>query len=165
MGIFLLLGSNQGDRQAILFEAGRMINERIGHLVRSSSVYATKAWGITQQPDFLNQVIQVSTTLSPGEVLMATQEIERMLGRKKAEKWGPRVIDIDLLYYNEQVIDTEGLTVPHPQIQNRRFTLAPLAEIAPQLIHPLTGKTQHQLLQECPDPLGVTKVPAAANQA
>lgn len=165
MGIFLLLGSNQGDRQAILSEAGRMINERIGHLVRTSSIYATKAWGITQQPDFLNQVVEVATTLSPKEVLSATQEIELLLGRQKAEKWGPRIIDIDLLYYNEQVINAGGLTVPHPQIQNRRFTLAPLAEMAPQFVHPVTGKTQQQLLQECPDPLSVTKVPTASNQA
>lgn len=142
-----------------------MVNERIGHLVRTSSVYTTKAWGITRQPDFLNQVVEVATTLSPEQVLLATQEIELLLGRQKTEKWGPRIIDIDLLYYNEQVINTDGLTVPHPQIQNRRFTLAPLAEIAPQFTHPVIGKTQLQLLQECPDPLGVTKVQAAANQA
>ncbi|MEQ9375821.1 MAG: 2-amino-4-hydroxy-6-hydroxymethyldihydropteridine diphosphokinase [Imperialibacter sp.] len=158
MGIFLLLGSNQGDRLATLLEAGRMINERIGQMVRSSSIYATQAWGQTDQADFLNQVIEIESGVRAEEVLNQALEIEKHLGRKRIEKWGPRVIDIDILYVNDDVINTNTLVVPHPQIPFRRFTLAPLAEIAPDFIHPTLGKNQTQLLSECPDTLEVTKL-------
>ncbi|WOK04965.1 2-amino-4-hydroxy-6-hydroxymethyldihydropteridine diphosphokinase [Imperialibacter roseus] len=158
MGIFLLLGSNQGDRLATLLEAGRMINERIGQMVRSSSIYATQAWGQTEQADFLNQVIEIESSLRAEEVLHQALEIEKHLGRQRIEKWGPRVIDIDILYVGNEVIKTDNLVVPHPQIPFRRFTLAPLTEIAPEFIHPTLGKNQAQLLSECADPLEVTKL-------
>jgi 2-amino-4-hydroxy-6-hydroxymethyldihydropteridine diphosphokinase len=158
MGIFLLLGSNQGDRLATLLEAGRMINERIGQMVRSSSIYTTQAWGQTDQADFLNQVIEIESGLTAEDVLNHALKIEKHLGRKRIEKWGPRVIDIDILYVNDDVIKTNTLVVPHPQIPFRRFTLAPLAEIAPEFVHPALGKNQAQLLGECADTLEVTKL-------
>ncbi|WP_339815255.1 2-amino-4-hydroxy-6-hydroxymethyldihydropteridine diphosphokinase [uncultured Imperialibacter sp.] len=158
MGIFLLLGSNQGDRLATLSEAGRMINERIGQMVRSSSIYATQAWGQTEQADFLNQVIEIESGLRAEEVLHQALEIEKHLGRQRIEKWGPRVIDIDILYVGNEVIKTDNLVVPHPQIPFRRFTLVPLAEIAPNFFHPTLGKNQMQLLNECSDALEVRKL-------
>ncbi len=158
MGAFLLLGSNQGDRLEILQQAGRLINEQIGRMVLRSSVYVTKAWGQTNQPDFLNQVLQIETTLSAFVILNEIQTIEKQLGRKRMEKWGPRLIDIDLLYYDDLVIESDDLIVPHPQIPFRRFTLEPLVEIAPNFIHPISLKTQIQLLDECPDLLNVDKL-------
>ncbi|MEQ9100250.1 MAG: 2-amino-4-hydroxy-6-hydroxymethyldihydropteridine diphosphokinase [Imperialibacter sp.] len=158
MGIFLLLGSNQGDRLATLLEAGRMINERIGQMVRSSSIYTTQAWGQTDQADFLNQVIEIESGLTAKEALNHALKIENHLGRRRVEKWGPRVIDIDILYVGDEIIKTDELVVPHPQIQFRRFTLAPLAEVAPNFIHPVLGKSQKQLLSECVDTLDVIRI-------
>jgi len=164
MGIFLLLGSNQGDRLAVLKEAGGMINERIGLMVQASSIYSTQAWGEVTSDEFLNQVVEVETKLTPHEVLSQALAIEAALGRRRMEKWGPRTIDIDLLYFGDTVIASKNLTVPHPQIQFRRFTLVPLAEIAPGFVHPVLGKTQQELLQACPDTLRVDRLTPIKSQ-
>ncbi len=157
MSIYLLLGSNQGDRLGNVQEARRLINGRIGRLVRSSSVYLTAAWGDIEQPNFYNQVVEVSTEMLPMELLKTINEIEELLGRQREQKWGPRLIDIDILYYNDLQLETEVLTIPHPQIQNRKFTLEPLNEIAPDFIHPTLQQTQAELLKNCPDKLAVTR--------
>ena len=150
--VFLLLGSNLGDRLQILKSAEMLIEERIGKIQSASSIYETAPWGVLDQPAFLNQILIVSTGLLPEEVLRMVLEIEHELGRVRYERWGARVIDIDMLYYQDLVLDSARLTLPHPRLHERRFTLVPLNEIAPDFIHPLLHKTSSQLLSECSDP-------------
>ena len=122
-----------------------------------SGLYSTAAWGNTSQPDFLNQVIEVATSLDAAETLQTILAIEKIMGRTRTVKNAPRVIDIDILFFNNEIITQSDLTIPHPEIQNRRFVLTPLYEIAPQMIHPLLNKTIHELLLQCPDQLAVKK--------
>lgn len=156
-GIFLSLGSNQGDSHENLRETIARIGQQAGKIIKASSVYRTAAWGKTDQPDFLNQVISLSTTLAPEELLERTLSIEQSLGRVRKEKWSMRTIDIDLLLFNDQVISSPRLSLPHPELANRRFVLVPLNEIAAGYIHPVLKKTIRELLIECPDKLAVTK--------
>lgn len=149
--LYLLLGANLGDRAQTLRRAADLIAERVGPVVRQSGLYKTAPWGITDQPAFLNQVLAVETTLEPEAVLTQTQRIEQELGRIRQEKWGARVIDIDILYYDDRVRQSEILTIPHPYLHQRRFTLVPLAEVAPEFVHPVLGKTTVELLAELDD--------------
>ena len=153
--VYLLLGGNLGDRTLYLQQARESINRQVGTLTRSSKVYETAAWGKIDQPNFLNQVLEVQTELTPEAVLQRINAIEQELGRVRKEHWGARVIDIDILFYDNLVLQTQRLTIPHPQLHLRRFTLLPLAELAPELKHPVLGKSINQLLQECPDELEV----------
>jgi 2-amino-4-hydroxy-6-hydroxymethyldihydropteridine diphosphokinase len=155
--VFLLLGSNLGERSQILRSAVALIAERVGVIQSVSSVYETAPWGILEQPAFLNQALSVSTMLMPEEVLRIILDIEHELGRVRYERWGARVIDIDMLYYSDWALDSARLTVPHPRLHERRFVLVPLHEIAPDFIHPLFLKTTKQLLDECQDPGDVEK--------
>jgi 2-amino-4-hydroxy-6-hydroxymethyldihydropteridine diphosphokinase len=157
-GIYLLLGSNLGDRMAILRKARYMIQDQIGEVVNRSSVYATEAWGVRDQPEFFNQVLEVDCDLEPVSLLDRVLLIEKQLGRERIAKWGERIIDIDILYYRDQIIQSRRLTIPHPHIPSRRFALVPLTEIAPSLIHPVLKKDQTALLAACKDDLGVLKV-------
>ncbi len=157
-GIFLLLGSNLGDRESILRQAADLINDRIGKVIKMSSVYSTKAWGIEDQPDFLNQVVEVNSILAPNDILGHIHAIEHTLGRIRQEQWSSRIIDIDLLYFGSEIIDSPELTVPHPHIQRRNFALVPLTEIAPDLLHPKLGLSQVELLRRSTDQLSVEKV-------
>lgn len=154
MGIYLLLGSNLGDRLKNLSDA----KAGIGSVIKESPIYITAAWGKEDQPEFYNQAIQVQTRLSPEELLRKVLAIESEMGRIRKERWGERLIDIDILFYNDAVIDKDFLRVPHPEIQNRRFALAPLNDIAPSMLHPTINKTIGQLLEECPDPLPATRL-------
>ncbi len=154
-GVYLLLGSNLGDRMKNLSDA----RHSIGSVVRSSAVYATAAWGNTFQPDFLNQAVEIDGDRAPGDLLKRIAEIESSMGRQRIEKWGPRIIDIDIALYHDHVIHTNDLIVPHPEIQNRRFALEPLCELSPDMVHPVLMKTIRQLLEECKDPLPVTRLP------
>ena len=152
----ILLGANLGDRSLTLQRAIDLIAERIGPVVRQSGLYETAPWGITDQPAYLNQVLVVETNLEPEAVLARTQAIEQELGRVRLEKWGARVIDIDILYYDQLILQTDTLTIPHPYLHQRRFTLVPLAEIAPDFVHPALQKTTMTLLAECEDTSEVT---------
>jgi 2-amino-4-hydroxy-6-hydroxymethyldihydropteridine diphosphokinase len=154
--VFIGLGTNQGNREANLSYAVKQIGFLIGPIVKQSSVYKSMPWGKPDQPDFLNQVVCARTLLSAELCLKQLASIERKAGRVRTEKWGPRIIDLDILYYNEQLINLPDLVVPHPGIANRKFVLIPLAEIAPVFIHPLLKKNHLQLIEECPDQLEVT---------
>lgn len=155
---FLLLGSNLDDRKKNLVSAAERIGLTCGKIVRNSGIYQTAPWGKQDQPDFYNQAIEIATGLSARQLLKSILEIEASLGRRRAEKYGPRIIDIDILLFNDEIIDRPSLKIPHPELQNRRFALEPLAEISPSLVHPLLKKTIHRLLLECSDPLAVKKL-------
>jgi len=159
--VFILLGTNLGDRLTTLQHAREAISEAVGPVLLQSSLYEMAAWGITDQPSYLNQVLKVLTPFSPEEVLQSTQAIELRLGRVRREKWGSRVIDIDLLYFDSISLATDRLTLPHPFLHQRRFPLVPLAEVAPELIHPLLQKTSRQLLEECRDTGSVQRLTSA----
>jgi 2-amino-4-hydroxy-6-hydroxymethyldihydropteridine diphosphokinase len=156
--VFIGLGSNRGNRQAIIGQARDLISQKIGTITRSSSLYETESWGFIHPDKFLNQCLKVMSSLSPERVLSTIQEIERSLGRGKENGiYRARIIDIDILFYNNQVIERDDLVIPHPLISQRRFVLTPLSEIAPELIHPVTGRSIRQLLEACTDLLSVDK--------
>jgi 2-amino-4-hydroxy-6-hydroxymethyldihydropteridine diphosphokinase len=159
--VYLLLGGNLGDRPAYLAQARDRIAAKVGPIIRSSALYETAAWGKTDQPDFLNQVVEVWAEHTPEHVLFLTNQIEHELGRIRQEHWGARVIDIDILLYDDLSLHTQRLTIPHPQLHLRRFTLLPLAEIAPGLLHPVLGKSIVELLAACPDELEVRQYVSA----
>ena len=154
---YLLIGGNLGDRAAYLALAVRHITARCGSVTITSSIYETAAWGNTNQPAFYNQAIKLDTLLSPEALLVALLSIELEMGRVREEKYGPRTIDLDILMINDIVLNTPALTIPHPQMHNRRFALLPLHEIAPALHHPVFNKTIHDLLLNCLDTLDVQK--------
>jgi 2-amino-4-hydroxy-6-hydroxymethyldihydropteridine diphosphokinase len=152
---YLLIGGNQGDRLARLALARDLITNAGGQILIASALYETAAWGKREQPDFLNQALEVGTSGDARAWLLTLLDIEERMGRRRAEKYGSRVIDIDILFFNNSIIREPGLSIPHPEIQHRRFALTPLEEIAPFLIHPVLNKTIRQLLAECTDPLAV----------
>lgn len=156
--VFLLLGSNLGDRKLFLQQAIAHIEEGIAPIVQASGVYETQSWGKTDAPDYLNQVLLLQTAMPAQMVLKKILSIELLLGRRREEKWGSRTIDIDILFYGDAVIDEPDLKVPHPEMHKRRFTLEPFAQIAPDFIHPLIKKNILQLKSELKDDLIVKKV-------
>lgn len=156
--VFLVLGCNLGDKFKNLELALLAIENSLGVIEKKSSIYSTKAWGEKSQPDFLNVVVEVLTDDSAKEVLIKIQKIETDLGRIRIEKWGSRTMDIDILYYNNQILESERLTIPHLLMAERKFVLMPLAEIAVDFIHPVLKKTSKQLLLDCKDDLEVRKL-------
>jgi 2-amino-4-hydroxy-6-hydroxymethyldihydropteridine diphosphokinase len=154
---YLLLGSNMGNSQQLLLDAIQQIEINTGRLIRASGLYSTAAWGNTDQPDFLNQVIVIESKLTAEKTLQSILSIEKKMGRVRTIKNAPRIIDIDILFFNKDIIHLPELMVPHPEIQNRRFVLIPLNEIAPRFIHPVLKQSVHQLLMQCKDPLNVKK--------
>lgn len=155
--LILSLGGNQGDIKKTFLSAKNNIAQEIGTIVKESSIYQTQAWGVENQPDFLNQVIVVETKLSAATILEKCLAIEMELGRKRMKQWGERTIDIDLLFFNSEIIQTESLQIPHPRISERNFILHPLAEIIPEFIHPILNKSISQLKIDCTDGLKVFK--------
>jgi len=156
--VFLLLGSNLGNRHAYLQQAAAAISKQVGQVTKTSAVYETQSWGKTNEPDYLNQVLLLQTDIAPHAVLEKILQIEASLGRLRKEKWGSRTIDIDILFYDDEIINEPALIIPHPELQNRRFTLEPLAEIAPDKIHPIFKKNMLQLKNELRDCLIVKKL-------
>jgi 2-amino-4-hydroxy-6-hydroxymethyldihydropteridine diphosphokinase len=156
--VYLLLGSNMGNSLQFLSDARTHIENEIGAISASSSIYQTAAWGKTDQPDFMNQVVEVSCNLAPEEVLQTILAIEKKLGRERTEKWAARTIDIDILFYDLMIINHENLVVPHPFLQERAFALAPLSELAQNLEHPILKKTISTLLANLASDLTVRKL-------
>ena len=155
---YILLGSNLGKRKQFLGKAIKQVAELCGSIVKESSIYETAAWGNTKQAAFLNQVIIIETKHSPDELMKSLLEIETGLGRIRTEKYGPRTIDLDILFFDELIYHSSTVTLPHPALQDRRFVLVPLAELSPRKIHPVYQKTISRLLKECADKLEVKKV-------
>jgi len=153
---FLLLGGNLGDKEQNLHQANVLIEQQIGSTPKKSSIFITAAWGNKEQPEFYNQAILVETELSAGDLLKSTLKIEEQIGRTRTnDKWQERIIDIDILFYNNDLIDLPELKIPHPFLQERKFVLVPMNEIASDYVHPVLKKTIASLLIECKDPLEV----------
>jgi 2-amino-4-hydroxy-6-hydroxymethyldihydropteridine diphosphokinase len=152
---FLLIGGNIGDRLSNLEKACVEIENSAGKIIRQSQVYETAAWGITEQPAFLNQVLLIETNKSATILLTILLQIEKNSGRIRTVKFGPRLIDIDILFFNNEVISIENLIIPHPELHKRRFALVPLHEIAPEFEHPVLHKTVSEMLKNCADTLDV----------
>lgn len=148
--VVLLIGGNEGDREYLISQALNLISA-LGKLLKVSSIYETQAWGENSEGNFLNQAVVLETSNSPEDLLKATQKIELTLGRTRHHHWGNRTMDIDLIYYDDQVFQTKHLIIPHPLMSERRFVLAPLAEILPDFIHPVFRLSSQMLLERCTD--------------
>lgn len=151
INVYLSIGSNVGDRLELVRTAAALIHKKIGKIARKSRLYETQPWGNTAQDSYLNQVLMINTMYDPRDLLEEISLIEKELGRERKEKWGPRTIDIDILFYGKRIVRDKGLEIPHPEIQNRMFVLAPLIEIAPDLEHPVLKQPIDMLFMECRD--------------
>lgn len=155
---YLLLGGNLGDKERNLQQAIVLTEQLAGAIIKKSDIYVTAAWGNENQPDFYNQAISIETGLSCFELLKVLLNVEEKCGRNRTgEKWQQRTMDIDILFYNNDIVKTPELTIPHPFMQERRFVLVSLAQIAKELVHPVLKKTIEELLNECKDPLDVKR--------
>ena len=155
---YLLIGGNLGNRSANLQKAIQLIEQNCGQVVQSSAIYETAAWGLTEQPAFYNQALKIETTVLPEALMQELLHIEQMMGRIRTVKLGPRTIDLDMLFYDQLILNSTLLVLPHPALTERRFVLLPLAEIAANFMHPILHKTIQVLLNECPDHLDVQKL-------
>ncbi len=156
---YLILGCNKGDKLNNLKHAFKLIGEKAGTIKKESDIFVTAAWGNTEQPDFYNQALCLQTFLSAEDLLKTLLSIEQILGRVRDEKkWMERTMDIDILFFNNAIINTADLIIPHPFIQERNFVLVPMAQLEPRLIHPVLRKSIQTLLSECPDKLKITKL-------
>ena len=151
---FILLGTNMGDRESLLRNAIMMMEDRCGKLVAQSKIYESKPWGFMAENNFLNQVVMIETRLQPHDLLKELLSIEAILGRQRiegVEGYQSRPMDLDILYYDDLIVNVNDLVLPHPRLHLRRFTLLPLCDIAPDFVHPVIGKTNEVLLEECVD--------------
>jgi len=153
--IFLSTGSNLGDREKNLLRAEALLVQSACTIVQRSAIVESAPWGVEDQPSFLNRVLEVRTDLPPVALLKLLQQIERAMGRRRRRNWGERLIDLDLLMYGDRVMQDPELTLPHARMAERNFVLRPLAEIAPETVHPVLGKTIAELAAESPDALWV----------
>ena len=149
--VFLQLGSNMGDRDAYLKNVNKLITEEIGAIQKKSKIYESVPWGVENQNNYLNQVLEIKSEFLAEEVLEKVLQIEDEIGRIRNEKWGERIIDIDILLFNDLIVEKEGICIPHIHLHNRKFVLIPLNEIAPSFTHPKYNKTIGELLSECKD--------------
>ncbi len=157
--IFLITGGNIGDRKKSLKVAAALVEKRIGKIIRSSKIYETDAWGIMNQPSFYNQVLIVESDFSANKVMQKILKIEKEMGRIRTIKNAARIIDIDILFFNNETVNKQNLIIPHPEIANRRFVLVALNELVPEMIHPVLKKSIADLLSICKDPLKVAPLP------
>lgn len=158
------MGSNIGDRAGYLHSALELLMRRVGEMKAVSSVYETEAWGEIMQDDYLNMVVKMQTKLEPQVLMQTLQSIELELGRLKKEKWKERIIDIDILFYDQMIYSATDLTIPHPYMEFRLFVLVPLNEIAPELLHPVLKKNMKTILKECKDTLAVKELEVIPNR-
>ena len=149
--VFLQLGSNLGTRELLLREALLLIEKKVGTVQAASKIYESTSWGVKSERNYLNQIIKIKTKLLASDVLSRILIIEEELGRVRVKKWGDRLIDIDILFYNNEIIENTSLYVPHKYMHERMFVLVPLNEIAPEKIHPRYNKTVKVLMKECVD--------------
>ncbi len=157
--VLLSIGSNLSHRMRRCKEAIEKLRMEEGiTVVRCSSFYETSPWGRKDQPDFINAAVEVETELSPFELLGLVKNMEIELGREEGERWGPRIIDLDIILWEDKIIDNRELKIPHPEMHRRRFVLEPLCEIAPERVHPILGRTVRELLHGCEDTEKVRKV-------
>ncbi len=155
--VFILIGGNLGNRELNLSKSTKLLKKNSCTIVNESCLYETAPWGNSNQPNFLNQVIELETETEPYEFMELLLEIEYKLGRERSEKNAARTIDMDILFFNTEIIDTHKLSVPHPRMMERMFVLKPLAEIAGNFVHPVYNKTIKELLKNCTDKLSVKK--------
>jgi len=157
--VYLLLGGNMGNKRQVFAETHRLLSEQVGLITNSSSIYETEPWGFVSEEMFWNQVLELSVSISAEEVLQRIQQIEQSLGRiRNAAQYVSRTMDIDILFYGNEMVEKPHLVIPHPRIQERKFVLVPFNEIAPGLIHPVFQKSISQLLEKCKDPLKVKRI-------
>ncbi|MFV0605676.1 MAG: 2-amino-4-hydroxy-6-hydroxymethyldihydropteridine diphosphokinase [Niabella sp.] len=149
--VFILIGGNLGNRLQNLQTAVILIERIVGPIKKISSIYETAPWGVDGQPNYYNQVLEISSGLQAEQIMNLLLKIEEQMGRVRIEKYGSRIIDLDILFFNDAIICTDNLTIPHPRIQDRRFVLQPMAEIAGQFVHPLLKQTIQSLLLHTPD--------------
>jgi 2-amino-4-hydroxy-6-hydroxymethyldihydropteridine diphosphokinase len=145
--VYLGIGSNLGQREENCLKAIELLGKKGIIIIKRSSLYRTEPWGVREQPDFINMVVEAETELSPDDLLRVIKEIEREMGRVETFRWGPRIIDIDILLYNDMVYEGPELRIPHPLMHEREFVLIPLCEIAPEKIHPVLKRTMNELRQ------------------
>lgn len=156
--VFLILGGNLGERRENLAKAMALIGEAGAIVKRTSSIYETEPWGAKDQPNYYNQVVEILTDLGAEELMKTILRIEKTMGRVRTEKYGTRTIDIDILFFNDETINSDSLTVPHPRIQERRFVLIPMNEIAPEFVHPVLNEPISKILTNTHDSSIVNRI-------
>jgi 2-amino-4-hydroxy-6-hydroxymethyldihydropteridine diphosphokinase len=146
--VYLGIGSNLGDKKSNCLSALEKLATKGVLISKKSALYETQPWGVKNQPDFVNIAVEAETDLSPEALLCALKEIEKEMGRKVGTRWGPRLIDLDVLFYDDRIVQSKDLVIPHRQLHRRDFVLLPLAEISPELVHPVLNKTIRELTIE-----------------
>lgn len=160
--VFLITGGNIGDRKRNLQTAAAQIEKRVGKILQSSKIYETDAWGFTNQPSFYNQILIVESKLSAQKIIQTILQIEEKMGRVRTIKNAARIIDIDILFFNDEAVNEQNLIIPHPEIPNRRFVLTPLNELVPEMVHPVSKKKIRELLSTCKDDLNAIPLPPSS---
>lgn len=145
---YIGIGSNLGNRKENCLSALRLVSAEAGTIIKQSSLYETRPWGVEDQPKFINMAAELLTETGPKQLLEILKKIEKELGREETHRWGPRTIDLDILFYDDLILETPDLRIPHPLMHLREFVLKPLAEIAPDKVHPVLKKTVRELLSE-----------------